>query len=497
MGGESKLVIVSNRLPIVIKRLGTKWNIEPASGGLVSAITPLLKKRGGLWIGWAGVTKEELRGIDIDSIMAAQMADAGYSLKNVLLSRQEYELYYKGFSNEIIWPLFHGFFSLCRFNPKYWYAYETVNRKFAKVIKDNVREKDYIWVHDYHLFNVAKYLRKLSVNNSIGYFLHIPFPPLDNFIKLPWRFEIVRALLEYDLVGFQTSKDKRNFLDAVGYLLRDVRIYRRRSLATISYNSKQIKVGAFPISIDYKWFTKDAKNPQIQENSKKITKMLPDRQLVLGVDRLDYSKGLIQKFEAFRRVFRVYPELKGRLTLVQVVVPSRSDIPEYSKLKTEIEQLVGCINGEFTVFGWVPIYYMFRSLSREELISYYMAADMALVTPINDGMNLVAKEFCATKIDNNGVLILSEFAGAAAQLQKHCLLVNPMDINLVADAIYRAYHMDRSQKKAMMSKLRNCIKKYDIFWWIKSFLGAALQDSTDTKTLYEEFALTLQERQNV
>lgn len=466
-----RLVIVSNRLPIVIERgdLG-EWQVQPGSGGLVTALAPILRDRGGLWIGWPGTVEE----VDLDELVAIGSQDAGYMFKPVLLTAEEADQYYFGFSNEIMWPLFHDMHSRCNFDPAYWNMYQAVNRKFTQVIAQNTGMNDYIWVHDYHLMLVAKELRGMGLEHKIGFFLHTPFPPLDIYMKLPWRSQILEALLEYDLVGFQTRRDRNNFIQCVEALIKGIHYDARRQVSTITVLNREIKVGIFPISIDFKEFARQAAAKSVAERASQLYEAIPNCQIILGVDRLDYSKGIPEKLRAFRNALERFDDLHGNVSLVQIVVPSREDIPEYQGLKAEIEGLVSEINGKFTQSGWIPIHYIFRSLDRIELLAYYRSADIALVTPLKDGMNLVAKEYCAAKVDTSGVLILSEFAGAATQLRGSSLLVNPYDIEGAANAIHRAYNMSTDERRSRMRRLRKSIAKRDIFWWLDFFLRAAI-----------------------
>lgn len=480
-----RLVVVSNRLPFILTRSAGRWILRPGAGGLVSALAPVLRNRGGVWIGWPGLADNEVPALD--DILASATEDSGYTLKAVGLTVEEKEKFYQGFSNEIIWPLFHDLQSHCNFDPTYWRAYEEVNRKFADVIARNVIDGDFIWVHDYHLVNVAKELRLLGLKARTAFFLHIPFPPLDIFLKLPWRFQMMHALLEYDLIGFQTLRDRRNFIQCIRTLVPDIQLTGKGQVISARMGEREVRLGAFAIGIDYNDFAKRAAADDVGDRVHSLHQDLRDRQIILGVDRLDYTKGICNRFEAFRNLLTRYPELHQRVTLIQVVVPSREDIPRYHHLKMEIERTVGEINGQFTQSGWVPIHYIFRSLSRLELLAYYRAASIALVTPLKDGMNLVAKEFCAANIEEEGVLILSEFAGAAAQLQKGALLVNPYNVEGVADAMYRAFTMNKTERHSRMRKLRRATREYDIFWWVDSFLRAAIAKDLSDFPLPEEY----------
>lgn len=470
---HERLIVLSNRLPFSFRRDHTgKWRTEPSGGGLVTALLPVLRHRGGIWIGWPGGT-EEVPGIDSELAIAGE--GAGFTLRSVSLTPEEVRNFYEGFSNEVIWPLFHDLQLLCNFDPAYWRTYREVNRKFARVAHETSAAGDFIWVHDYHLMNVALELRRLGTKARIGFFLHIPFPPPDTFLKLPWRMSLIDALLQFDLVGFQTAHDRRNFLQCVRALIKDAEIDGRGQVVQASVGGREVRIGNFPISIDYNAFMRQAASPEVAARAKELHRMLPNRKLILGIDRLDYTKGIPLRLQAFHDLLTRYPDLQERVSLIQVVVPSREDIAEYRDLKTDIERLVGRINGSFVQpGGWVPVWYVYRSLSRLDLIAYYRAADIGLITPIKDGMNLVAKEYCACSIEEDCTLILSEFAGAAAQLGRSALLVNPYDIEGVADTIHRAYHMDKAERQARMRRMRRSIREYDVFWWVDSFLRAAI-----------------------
>ena len=470
---RGRLIVVSNRLPFSFQRdKRGRWRAEPGSGGLVTALLPVLRDRGGIWIGWPGVA-EASPGLGAE--LAAVAENAGYALKGVSLTAQEVRNFYEGFSNEIIWPLFHDMQLLCNFDPVYWRTYQEVNRKYAKVVHAASGAGDFVWVHDYHLMHVAAEMRLLKSRARVGFFLHIPFPSPDIFLRLPWRLSLIEALLQYDLVGFQTLRDRRNFLECVRLLVKGADVQGRGQVVQVSTGGRKVRVGNFPISIDFNAFLRQAATPEVAARAKELHTLLPKRKLILGIDRLDYTKGIPQRLQAFHNVLERYPGLRERVSLIQVVVPSREDIQRYRELRTEIEQLVGKINASFVdPGGWVPVWYVHRSLSRLDLMAYYRAADIALITPLKDGMNLVAKEYCACSIEEDCALILSEFAGAAVQLERGALLVNPFDIEGVADAIHRAYHMDARERRARMRGMRRSIRDQDVFWWVDSFLRAAI-----------------------
>ncbi|MFQ6022522.1 MAG: trehalose-6-phosphate synthase [Acidiferrobacterales bacterium] len=495
----TRLVCVSNRLPFVLSRTATGvWHGKPGVGGLVNALLPVLRNRGGLWVGWTGGVDED------DSALEAALdrltKDAGYSLKPVILTAEERDKFYYGFSNEVIWPLFHDLQTNCNFDPSFWRVYQQVNVKFARVLTECCEPGDFVWVHDYHLMEVAREFRKLGALTRFGFFLHIPFPSLDIFLKLPWRFEILRGLLEFDVIGLQTLRDRRNFIQCVRTLLKGVIVQRKGQVVTLTHEggstaggddtvltNREIRVGAFPIGIDFNAYARGAAAAEVTKLATFFRENLRGQKIILGVDRLDYTKGIPNRLEAFRHALQRIPELRHKVTLIQIVVPSREDIPQYHNLRLEIEHLVSEINGEFTESGWVPIHYMFRSFPLTELVAYYRSADIALVTPLKDGMNLVAKEYCAAKADEDGVLILSEFAGAAAQLQSGALLVNPHDIVGVANRIGEAFTMAPEERRARMRRLRRATRDTDIFWWVDSYLHAAIEKDLSDFPLVEDY----------
>ncbi len=470
-----RLAVVSNRLPIVLKKEKRgKWQIAQGSGGLVTALGPVLKHRDGIWIGWVGTNAEETpAGPLLGDLLTRGTRETGYSLKPVNLTREEVDRFYYGFSNEILWPLFHDLFSHCNFDPGYWEVYQRVNQKFARAVIDNTDEHDYVWVQDYHLILVGRELKRMGICRQTGFFLHIPFPPLDIFLKLPWRFEILEALLEYDLIGFQTARDLRNFIGCVRTLL-GYKVKGNRSLNTIVIRDREVHVGAFPISIDFREFADLARSSGAAEKAWIIHANLPKRQIILGVDRLDYTKGIPDRLLAFGEALGRHPDMRGKVTFIQVVVPSRDSVEEYARLKQEIERLVGEINGRFTDVGWTPIQYIYRSLPRQELVAYYRTCEIALITPLKDGMNLIAKEYCACNIEEKGVLILSEFAGAASQLHQAAVMVNPYDRVRTADAIHQAFCMGNDERQARMRRLRRSVQRNDIIDWVNSFLRAGI-----------------------
>ena len=438
---------------------------------------PVLQGRGGVWVGWPGADPEQ-DGTGLRKALDELSEGSGYSVHPVLLTEKEKEDFYLGFSNQVIWPLFHDFQTQCNFDPRFWETYRKVNRKFAEALREVSREGDFLWVHDYHLMSVAEDLHALGVKSQTGFFLHIPFPHLDLFVKLPWRFSILRSLLSFDLIGFQSARDRSNFLQCLDALLPSAEIGGKPTdrVRLVRLGDRHVRVGVFPIAIDFEEFASEAASSEVSERAARLRAEGLGRKLVLGVDRLDYSKGVPHKLKGFRLALKRYPDLRERVTLVQLVIPSRENIPEYERLKMEIERLVGAIQGEFTRGDWAPIHYQYGHWDRVELLAHYREAAVALVTPLKDGMNLVAKEYCASSLEGEGVLILSEYAGATAQLQNDALLVNPFDVEGVAEAIHEGAIMSREDRRRRMGSLRRTIQDFDLSWWVDSFLKAARED---------------------
>lgn len=472
LDSSTRLLVVSNRLPIVLEKKNGSWSLKPGAGGLVSALAPVLSHRGGVWIGWPGLPLEH--GGAWEPVIAEGYRERGYDLIPVLLSEEEVKGFYEGFSNAILWPLFHDLLGRCNFNPSFWYAYLEVNEKFADCVVRHSGEGDFIWVQDYQLIHVAEFIRQKNEAARIGFFLHIPFPALDILLKLPWRGQILKALLAYDLLGFQTPRDTRNFLTCLEHLLPEARVEDSGPVAEVHLGSRTVKVGAFPIGIDFQSYEETARSEEVNRRLQELRARMGPIEVILGVDRLDYTKGLPERLEAFRNALKRYRDLRERVIFFQLVVPSREAVPEYQILKGRVERLVGEINGEFSSAGWVPVHYHYKSLARRDLLSLYRMARICFVTSIKDGMNLVAKEFCACQVEGHGSLVLSEFAGAAAQLQRGALLVNPHDIEGMADALKAAFDMGEEERRQRMEAMREIVREQDIFWWVDYYLQAAL-----------------------
>ena len=469
--GHPRLLVVSNRLPIsLVHQKGEGWARRPGSGGLETALEPVLRERGGTWIGWAGLVDAEPA--DVQAELDRLRDPAPYALRAVPLPRNVRRNFDQGAANEIFWPLFHGLVERCNYRHAYWRAYRDVNRAFARGVLQVVRPGDFVWVHDYHLLAVAEELRALGFQDRLSFFLHIPFPCPDVFKQLPWAKETLRAILCYDTIGFQTSRDLRNFVQCVEAMAGEDVIVDG-DYVRFTRSGRAARVGAFPMSIDARLFFEGPNDPEVRRQAEVLAADFPQQLVILGVDRLDYTKGIPQRLHGFERALERFPELCERVTLLQLVVPSRERIPEYGRMKEQIEGLVGRINGRYTRDAWVPIRYRFGSWRREELLAYYRVANVALVTPLSDGMNLVSKEFVAASSEGEGVLVLSAFAGSVEELGGAALVVNPHDVEAVAEAIHRACTMAPQERGRRSALLKERVRAHDVQRWVEEFLEAA------------------------
>ena len=450
---EQPILIVSNRLPFTIQRGPRGIERRESSGGLVSALNPVLRKRGGTWVGWPGSRLEPSEPLSAPG--------DPYRVLGVPLSDTEVNRYYHGFSNRTIWPLFHYLPERARFDRRDWETYEKVNERFAEAAAES-GETDLVWIHDYHLMRAPLHLRRLEKEARIAFFLHIPFPPYDVFRILPWHREILRGLLAADLVGFQVEGYARNFLDCVERLL-GIRVDPGGRL--VQEGERTVQVGAFPIGIDFESFEERARSaprPALAQREK----------MLLGLDRLDYTKGIPERIRAFERLLELHPEHREKVVLLQLAVPSRSQVAEYQALKRQIDEEVGRVNGRFATSSWSPIRYLYRSVSPERLAALYRDADVAVVTPLRDGMNLVAKEYVACQVDDPGVLILSRLAGAAETMHE-ALHVNPFNEDGMAERLHRALTMEEPERRSRMLALRRRERRQNVYVWVDSFLEAA------------------------
>jgi trehalose 6-phosphate synthase len=470
--GDSDFVVVANRLPVDLERLPdgtTAWKRSP--GGLVTALEPLLRRQRGAWVGWPGVVDDD----DVDGYEEPIVQD-DITLHPVHLSSDDVAQYYEGFSNATLWPLYHDVIVKPIYHREWWDRYVEVNRRFAEATSRTAAPGGTVWVQDYQLQLVPKMLRTMRPDLTIGFFLHIPFPPVELFMQLPWRTDIIEGLLGADLVGFHLAGGAQNFL----YLSRALlgantsrgAVGVRSRLGEVQLGSRRVHVGAFPISIDSRALDHAARNRNIRRRAREIRAELGNpRKILLGVDRLDYTKGIDVRLKAFSELLAEGRAKRDDTVLVQLATPSRERVESYQILRSDIERQVGHINGEYGEVGHPVVHYIHRPVPRDELIAFYVAADVMLVTPLRDGMNLVAKEYVACRNDLGGALVLSEFTGAAAELRQ-AYLVNPHDLEGVKDAIEAALNQPVEEGRRRMRSMRRQVLAHDVDRWARSFLDA-------------------------
>lgn len=455
----AEFVVVANRLPVdrVITSDGEEtWRTSP--GGLVAALEPMMRSVDGAWVGWAGQADLDIAPFDAD----------GIHLVPVALSEQEVAEYYEGFSNDTVWPLYHDVIAPPAFHREWWEAYMSVNRRFAEAAAGAVAKGGTVWVHDYQLQLVPEMVRALRPDVTIGYFHHIPFPAHGLYAQLPWRDQVLRGLLGADVIGFQRAQDAANFLAAVR---RRLGFEVKASSVTLPEGRRSV-AKAFPISIDTTPYLELAQRPDIQARAAEIREGLGNpRKILLGVDRLDYTKGIGHRIKAFGELLDQGRVSVDDVTLVQVASPSRERVDAYVHLRAEVELAIGRITGDHDTFGHTAIRYLHQGFPREEMVALYLAADVMLVTALRDGMNLVAKEYVATRADNRGVLVLSEFTGAADELRQ-AVRVNPHDIEGLKEAIMTAIEMPAAEQGKRMRALRKRVLENDVTAWSNSFLEA-------------------------
>ena len=469
--GNSDFVVVANRLPVDQERLPdgtTSWKRSP--GGLVTALEPLLRRRRGAWVGWPGVAAEEA---DFDDEPIVQ---EDLELRPVRLSAGDVAEYYEGFSNATLWPLYHDVIVKPSYHREWWDRYVEVNRRFAEATSRAAAEGATVWVQDYQLQLVPKMLRDLRPDLTIGFFLHIPFPPVELFMQLPWRTEVIEGLLGADLVGFHLAGGAQNFLflsrRLIGANTSRGSVGVRSRFGEVELGSRTVRVGAFPISIDSAALDQAARHRDVRRRAREIRAELGNpRKILLGVDRLDYTKGIDVRLKAFSELLAEGRAKRDDTVLVQLATPSRERVESYQILRNDIEREVGHINGEYAEVGHPVVHYLHRPVPRNELIAFFVAADVMLVTPLRDGMNLVAKEYVACRSDLGGALVLSEFTGAAAELRT-AYLVNPHDTEGVKDVIEAALNQTVEEGRRRMRSLRRQVLAHDVDRWARSFLDA-------------------------
>lgn len=472
---QRRLVVVSNRGPCTFKETPGGIQRIPSVSGLVSALEPVLAKEGGSWVAWGGRYGQESGTSGMSWPMPGGRPK--YIFHEVLLTHRETELYYEGFANGCLWPLCHNFVEKSVFDEEHWQAYCKVNEKYAEVVLKQAGTQDLIWVHDYHLARLPVLIRKHRPHARVSLFWHIPFPPADIFAVMPWAEEYISGMLAAELIGFHTENYVRNFLQ-VAEEVAGVKV--DYSSGTIYHTGRITKAVAVPIGINWHEFAHLAGADEVIRKASQIRQAVGGEYLLLGVDRLDYTKGIPDRLKAVAWLLENFPEYRKKITFIQIAVPSRTDTPTYRELKMQIEETVGRINGAFTVDYHVPVRYLFKSLNKTDLTAHYLAADMALVTPVKDGLNLVAKEYVAANANDIGVLLLSPFAGAVHQL-KNALTANPYNYRELADKIIQGLEMPVVEKKRRLAALNKVVREQDIHWWWEQlrqyWLAGVVQDT--------------------
>jgi trehalose 6-phosphate synthase/phosphatase len=459
---NQRVIVVSNRLPVRLKRAGNVWQSRKTAGGLATAMQPVLQQRNGIWIGWSGETSapndEKWR-----AVVEGWATQYGYVA--VDLDADTAQGFYEGISNQALWPLLHHFPSQVRFNPEDWDAYVRASKTFRDEILKHVRPNDLVWIHDYHFMLLPQMLREAVPDISIGFFLHVPFPSSSVFRILPKREELLRGMLGADYLAFHTHRYLQHFRTSILRLLG-----LNSQMDRVELGKRIVKLDALPIGIAPEEFTDLLmKNEDTRKQLAQLKQNFSYRKIILGVDRLDYTKGIPERLRAYRKFLRDFPEWRDKVVFIQVAVPSRERVPKYGRLRKEVDELIGEINGDWSTPEWSPITYVRRSLPQAELAALYATADVALVTPLRDGLNLVAKEYIACKSSGDGVLVLSEFAGAAAEMGE-ALLVNPYDEEGLSKTIERALTLSEPEKRQRMMALYKRVHKNNVFAWGNRFV---------------------------
>lgn len=492
---RSSLVVVSNRLPVEGSRdEAGEWHWERSPGGLVTALEPVVERSGGVWIGSLGIADESMEPFETTGTTLGRP----FTVVPITLSEDETQRYYEGFSNASLWPLYHEVIAPPRYHRDWWESYRTVNRRFAQAVADSAEPGARVWVQDYQLQLVPRMVRELRPDVSIGFFNHIPFPPPGIYSQLPWRRQILEGLLGADLVGFQRAEDARNFAQTVrrllGYTVHHG-IIETPAGAEFggeagdsgspdtsdrgAETTRPVSFGAFPISIDVASFAELGRDPRVRARAREIRRELGNpKTVLLGVDRLDYTKGIRHRIKAHGELLAEHRIDVEDTVMVEIAVPSRERVQTYQDLRDDIELAVSRINGDFSTVGHTAINYLHRSLPRRELAAFYLASDVLLINALRDGMNLVCKEYVATRVDNDGVLILSEFAGAADELRQ-ALLINPHDIDGVKAQTLRAIRMPERERRSRMRSLRRTVARNDLQRWTRDFLDRLDEAATN------------------
>jgi trehalose 6-phosphate synthase/phosphatase len=456
-----RLIVVSNRLPVSVSKTKSGLKVRPSAGGLATGLSSLPDQYEHSWIGWPGGVGEKYSAADKKEI---EEKLNGINCSPVFLSSAQVENYYEGFSNRTLWPLFHYFPTYTVYEGRFWQYYATVNELFCQHVLEQARPDDFIWVHDYHLMLLPQMLRARMPQATIGYFLHIPFPSFELFRLLPWRKEILEGLLGADLIGFHTYDYVRHFLSSVCRIVGP-----EHHLGILSVKDRIVKVDSFPMGIDYDTYTQAYQKKNIAAESERIRQNTGKRKVIISIDRLDYTKGIIQRLEAFDLFLSQNPDYKDKVTLILVAVPSRTNVADYKKLRDDLEKLVGRVNGEHGSMSYLPVRYLYKMLPFRDITALYNVGDVALLTPLRDGMNLISKEYVAAKQNNPGVLILSEMAGAASELGE-AIIVNANNKQEIIDAIKQALDMPLDEQLERLKPMQERLQTYNIKRWASDFV---------------------------
>ena len=472
----TRLIVAANRLPISVGKREGRFHFRQSPGGLAVGLASMPDSLERLWMGWPGVSSERLKPEEKDHVRDLLAKE---NCTPVFLSQRQIDQYYLGFCNKTIWPLFHYFQTRTVFEERFWKSYKQVNHLFCDEVLRVARPGDSVWVHDFQLMLLPRLLREEIPELNIGYFLHIPWPSFEVFRLLPWREEILSGLLGADLIGFHTYDYVRHFLSSVSRIAG-----LEHTLGEVNVDNRVAKVDAFPMGIDYEKYAGAINDPEVKKEVDKIYKTVGKRKLVISIDRLDYTKGIVERLEAFDWFLSTNPQYKGKVTLVIVAVPSRTGIEDYKLLRERLEQLVSRVNGEHGALGYTPVWYLYRFMPFQKLTALYNVADAALITPLRDGMNLIAKEFIATKADGHGVLILGEMTGAASELGE-ALIVNANDKMAIVRAIKEALEMPLQEQCERNRLMQERLQRYGITRWCKDFLHCL----TEVKAKQQEMGI--------
>lgn len=468
----NRLVLISNRLPITIRKENGRFQYFPSSGGLATGLSSYHQKGKSIWLGWSGIHEESIS--EPEKAELAKTLREEYSNVPLYFSRELLDKFYYGFCNKTIWPLFHYFTQYVCYENEYWDAYKEANEKFYEKLDNILKPDDTVWVHDYHLMLLPKMIRDKMPSVKIGFFLHIPFPSYELFRLLPWKEELLNGLLGADLIGFHTYDYVRHFLSSVLRILG-----HEHSFGNIRYGDRIVKVDEFPMGIDYDKFSEAYKDENVKKEMENIRREVGDKKIILSVDRLDYTKGIPVRLRGFEHFLDNNEEYREKVTLIMVSVPSRTQVDSYQELKTEVDTLVGRINGKFSTLNWIPVWYLFHTVPFERLAALYTMADVGLVTPLRDGMNLVAKEYIASQKEK-GVLILSDMAGATQELGE-AILLTPTREEEISQAILDALRMDEKTQKRGLANMQNRLRRYTVTKWAKTFIEKLTHSEKEKK----------------